>query len=274
MPLALVNGEKQEYISVSNRGLSYGDGVFTTVKITNQSLQLWDFHKDRLVRDCKKLGLTFDLPALECEATKLCADVTNSSVLKIILIRHGNRRGYRPLTTDTVRILQITDFDPYPPEYAQQGVNLTVCRLRLSDTPALAGVKHLNRLEQVLARAEWGDEYQEGLMLDAKGHVIEGTMSNLFIVQNNKLLTPELNRCGVSGVMREHIIANVANAKLDISETKLTLEDLYRADGIFLCNTLIGAWPVARIDQKHCFSSEFMLGYFNKILEIVKRSSQ
>ncbi len=275
MPRTLVNGEAEEHVPASNRGLAYGDGVFTTVKIAAGRPQLWRRHLHRLTRDCAIIGLSFNREALQREADALCeglgaraADSTGEeAVLKVILTRGDGARGYRPPAGNAVRILQLTPFAPYPTEYLERGVSVTVCRLRLSNSPALAGVKHLNRLEQVLARAEWDDEYQEGLMLDAAGHVIEGTMSNLFVVTSDELLTPTLDRCGVAGVMREHLSEKAAESGLDVRETRLKLEDLHRAEGVFVCNALIGAWPVSRISEASCSSDGFIKGRFRRFLE-------
>lgn len=275
----LVNGEPEARVSASNRGLAYGDGVFTTAKISAGRPQLWQRHLRRLTRDCQKIGLSFDREALQRETDAFCeglragaADFAGEeAVLKVILTRGDGARGYRPPAGGAVRILQLTRFTPYPPEYLEQGVAVTVCRLRLSDSPALAGVKHLNRLEQVLARAEWGDEYQEGLMLDADRHVVEGTMSNVFAVTGDALLTPALDRCGVAGVMREHLSEKAAKSGLDVREARLKIEDLHRAEGVFICNALIGAWPVSRVGlrggHESCSSGGFIAGRFRRFLE-------
>ncbi len=266
--MALVNGEKRNTISVSNRGLAYGDGVFTTARVVNRRPQLWEAHRRRLEHDCGKLMLAFDLAALGREVAEACADAPNPAVLKVILTRGDGERGYRPPSGSAVRIVQTTALEPYPREYLRQGVAVTVCHLHLPHAPSIAGVKHLNRLEQVLARAEWDDEYREGLMLDSDGHVIEGTMSNLFIAAADELLTPKLDRCGVAGVMREHIIVNASSAGLSVREVSLTLDDLYQADGLFVCNSIIGAWPVARIGEHDCAAAGFISGRFQDILKL------
>ncbi len=128
--------------------------------------------------------------------------------------------------------------------------------MRLGCNPGLAGVKHLNRLEQVLARAEWDDpSIVEGLMRDADGHVVEGTMSNLFAVLDGVLLTPELSLCGVRGIMREIVLETAARCGLAPVERKIPTEALLRADEVFLTNSLIGVWPVRRFE-----SEEFPVG--------------
>ena len=247
MSATLVNGESPGCVSVSNRGLAYGDGVFTTIKVVDRRLQLWRLHRRRLSRDCEKLSLIVDFDTLEREIATICKRLPPLAVLKIILTRGEGQRGYRPSCNEVVRILQAAPFTPYSDSYRTRGVEVTLCRLRLADTPTLAGAKHLNRIEQVLARCEWNDEYQEGLMLDHRGYVIEGTMSNVFIAEGKELLTPLLDRCGVAGIMREHIIANADGNGFNVHEKKISLDELYAARHVFLCNTLIGAWPVACI---------------------------
>ena len=270
--MTLVNGEERETVSVSNRGLAYGDGVFTTVKVTGRRPQLWERHLRRLTRDCAKLSMAFDPAALEREVETVCAHAcapaAGAMAMKIILTRGAGARGYRPPSATAERIVQIEPWQPPPEEYVRKGVVVTVCRLRLAH--ALAGIKHLNRLEQVLARAEWEDEYPEGLMLDTEGRVIEGTMSNLFVVAGNELRTPMLDRCGVAGVMREHLIENARIAGFSVRETRLELEDLHGADGAFLCNALIGAWPIAGIGERDPGSDAFIAGRFRSILEITE----
>ena len=126
---------------------------------------------------------------------------------------------------------------------------MRICKMRLGQNPALAGLKTLNRLEQVLARAEWSDpDISEGLMLDVKENLVEGTISNLFLVQGERLSTPDLGNCGVSGVMREVVMQQASCLGLSLSEENLTLQDLASADGIFLSNSLIGIWPVREVD--------------------------
>lgn len=137
----------------------------------------------------------------------------------------------------------------YSPAYAEQGVHLFPCTTRLSEQPALAGLKHLNRLEQVLARAEWQDSaYAEGLMRDMTGRVVEGVFSNLFIVKAGELLTPSLERCGVAGVMREELLHRASQAGVKTQITDISMERLLGADEIFVCNSLYGVWPVRQFE--------------------------
>jgi 4-amino-4-deoxychorismate lyase len=129
-----------------------------------------------------------------------------------------------------------------------EGVDVRLCSTRLSRNPALAGIKHLNRLEQVMARSEWSDAFQEGLMLDTSEQVVEGTMSNLFLVRDDALVTPDLSHCGVAGITRARVMERARAWGVSCQEDSVRVEDLWRADGLFLTNTLIGLWPVRSLE--------------------------
>ena len=169
------------------------------------------------------------------------------AVIKIIVTRGVGGRGYRP--PETARPNRIVFRFPWP-EFPQDawnlGVQVRVCSTRLGINPALAGLKTLNRLEQVLARSEWGkSSIAEGLMLDPDGHVIEGTMSNLFVLRDESLITPDLSRCGTAGVMRELIIDTARARDLPVIVAEIDPAELLSADGLFLSNSLIGIWPIS-----------------------------
>ena len=250
--MILVNGQAQEHIAVADRGLHYGDGLFETIAVNGGQPRLWERHWRRLSTACRRLGIPEPDPAmLGDEVRRICAGV-EQGVLKIILTRGEGGRGYRPPQTGrATRIMATYPWPAYPEAYWQQGVAVRVCATRLGRNPALAGMKHLNRLEQVLARNEWQDPHiAEGLMLDDNDHVIAGTMSNLFIVTAHGLVTPVLAACGVTGVMRSVILDLAAELDIAWEVAPLRLEDLDRADEVFLTNALIGIWPVRRIEQR------------------------
>ena len=136
----------------------------------------------------------------------------------------------------------------YPPEFWDAGVKLHLCEIRLSHQPRLAGIKHLNRLENVLARMEWDDaNIADGLLLDAEGWVIEGTMANIFMRMGQRLVTPELSACGVAGLQRERILKHAPSLGLTPEIARFSLPSLLQAEEVFLCNSLIGVWPVCQI---------------------------
>ena len=148
------------------------------------------------------------------------------------------------------------------PAFWQQGIRLRWCQQRLAIQPVLAGLKHSNRLEQVLARREWQQDYQEGLMCDTEGYVVEGTASNLFIYSDGQWLTPALDRCGVAGTMRQQIMAWLAEKGQLVLEQRLTVEQVAEAEHLLVCNAIIGFWPVAELDSEtkalHPLTSEML----------------
>ncbi len=248
----LVNGEPLDCISTRDRGLHYGDGVFETLAVHDGQPHFWARHLHRLAAGCTRLGLPVpDADRLYTESRRLLQD-RDAAVLKIIVTRGSGGRGYRcGGTGEATRILQRHPWPDYPPDCARNGVQVRWCTLRLGSSPPLAGIKHLNRLEQVLARREWDDPgIPEGLLLDGEGHPVEGTMSNLFAVRNTTLLTPDLSQCGVAGIMRSVVMELARGLGLEVSVRPLSRADIRQADELFLTNSLIGIWPVAGLEQR------------------------
>jgi 4-amino-4-deoxychorismate lyase len=246
----MINGERTELLPATDRGLHYGDGLFETIAVVEGRLRLWNAHMERLQRGCEVLGLPLpDLQQLHDEALFLCGTVERT-VLKLVITRGSGGRGYRP--PQDVAPQRILFSYPWPdfPDLSH-GICLRVCQTPLACNPALAGIKHLNRLEQVLARAEWDDPaIHEGLMCDLDGRVKEGTMSNLFWVADGRLFTPDLSRCGVAGVMRAQVMALARDLGIGVSTAEIHPEELAQADEIFLTNSLIGIWPVGCFDGR------------------------
>ena len=249
--LTLVNGEPGEVIPVSDRGLLYGDGIFETITIRHGRPQHWQRHMNRLQAGCRRLGIQpFESSLLAAEADSIITGA-DKGVLKLIVTRGSGGRGYRVAeTTVSTRIMQLHPWPDYPEANAEQGVKIRLCETRLGHNPVLAGIKHLNRLEQVLARQEWmDDDIREGLLMDADGNLIEGTMCNLFIVSDGVLMTPDLSRCGVAGIMRTIILELAEQQGLDARITQISQQALLQADEVFLSNSLIGIWPVIAMGE-------------------------
>jgi 4-amino-4-deoxychorismate lyase len=249
MWMVLVNGECREHVEISDRGFQYGDGLFETIAVNDGQAIFFDRHLDRLKAGCRRLYIPFpDIEVLVFEARTLCQH-SSKAVLKLILTRGSGGRGYRqPDVILATRALSLHPFPDYPDIYKEQGIEARFCNTRLGLNPALAGIKHLNRLEQVLARAEWTDPaIQEGIMLDMNDYVIEGTMSNLFYVKNDALYTASLTLSGVAGVMRGIIMALSAEHNLPVIEHTFTKDELLSADEIFVSNSIIGIWPINKI---------------------------
>lgn len=265
----VVNGAAVDHVSVADRGFQFGDGVFETIRVEAGRPRLWRRHLSRLATGLERLGIEFDgIGALEEEAHALCRQAERA-VLKLIVTRGAGGRGYAPpQSTRPTRVAALHPFPQFPGRHWRDGVAVRWCRTPLATNPALAGIKHLNRLEQVLARREWGDPaVAEGLMLDSDGRVVEGTASNLFLVADGGLRTPALQRCGVAGVMRGLVIELASNAGLVVQEEDLGREDVARADEIFLTNSLIGIWPVVRVEDRRLKSGKVTRQLMKRIAE-------
>ncbi len=244
--MMLVNGQPTETVAAADRGLQYGDGLFETLAVRRGRPELWDRHLHRLAEGCDRLGLPApDTGVLAAEADSLCQGV-DWGVLKILITRGGGGRGYRlPSSPRPTRILSLHPWPTYPSSWGRDGVVARVCRHPLSLNPALAGLKHLNRLDQVLARAEWDDpDVAEGLMVNPLGRVVEGVMSNVFLGRAGVLYTPRLDQAGVAGVMRALVLELAAQLGLTCREVSVSLADLESADEVFVSNSIIGLWPV------------------------------
>lgn len=240
-------------MSVTDRGLAYGDGLFETIRITERQPVLLEYHLDRLMLGCQRLHIPLQRTVIEAELARW-PGMSKEGVVKLVVTRGSGGRGYAPACDlEPLRILQHFPLPVYPAIWFEQGIRVFSCVSRLGFVPVLAGIKHLNRLEQVLARAEWdgSDRFQEGLVCDLNGAPIEGTMSNLFIVQGQQVLTPRLDQCGVAGVMRRWLMERFRAAGLEVMETAITLDGFRVADERFFCNSVFGVWPVARFQDCH-----------------------
>ena len=226
-----------------DRGQAYGDGLFETMRAHRGTLPWWDAHWARLARGGERLGI--DLPdqsQLRARAGELLAD-GGDGVLKLLVIRGGVARGYAP-AADAASQWQL-ERHPLPPPIPG-GLRLQWCRTRLSVQPLLAGIKHCNRLEQVLARAECvAAGADEGLACDTDGNVVSATSANLFVLREGAWLTPPLQRCGVAGTCRAALMA-----PLDAREAMLDIAAVESAQAVFLCNAVRGILPVANLGAR------------------------
>lgn len=246
----LVNGIPAEQIAATDRGLHYGDGLFETIAVRDGRLLLWRRHWRRLVEGCVRLSLPVPNERdMLAEARAVCAGRARA-VVKLLVTRGSGDRGYRlPTVVESNRVVMVAPWPAYPISHAEDGVVVRVCSMRLGRNPRLAGIKHLNRLEQVMARAEWDDPaVVEGLLLDDADHVIEATAANVFLVHGNVLVTPSLRQCGVAGVVRDALLEWAPRFGLVAKVGPVTLADVWKADEVFLTNSVIGVWPVRRVE--------------------------
>ena len=210
---------------------------------------------DRLERGEQRLGFPPENKARLLQETLAVAGEKSPVVVKIILTRGTGGRGYRPPVYPQIsRILSRHECPRYPARWFSAGIRLRICTTRLGRNLRLAGIKHLNRLEQVLARQEWDDpDIPEGLMLDEAGQVIEGTQSNLFLIKGGRLVTPDLSASGVAGVVRELVFEVAAQLGMTIRVAAVKPAELERADALFITNSLFGACPVSALENRHGF---------------------
>jgi 4-amino-4-deoxychorismate lyase len=242
----LVNGQPSQVIAADDRGFQYGDGLFETALLIRRRVRFLDDHLERLFAGCARLGIAApDEETLRKEIAHVTADAERG-VLKIIVTRGAGGRGYRPSATTSTRVVVLHRLVP-----ASQGaLRLRWCDIRLGRNARLAGIKHLNRLEQVLAQAEWReDEIDEGLMLDTEGEVVCATSANVFAVRDGTLITPDLRFCGVHGVMRAQVLKAATKLRLTTSEEPLWPQDLETASEVFITNAVRGIRSVASLDS-------------------------
>lgn len=246
-PTMLVDGQPSELIRADDRGLQYGDGLFETALLVQGCVRFLDDHLRRLFAGCARLGIAApDAATLRSEIAQVTAG-RDRGVLKIIVTRGAGGRGYRPdkMATST-RVVALHPFNPTP----HRALRLRWCDIRLGRNACLAGIKHLNRLEQVLAQSEWQEgEADEGVMLDTEGEVVCATSANLFAVRNGVLVTPDLRFCGVHGVMRGQVLKAAAQLGLTASEAPLWPQDLETASEVFITNAVRGIRSVASLDS-------------------------
>ncbi|MBL4940248.1 MAG: aminodeoxychorismate lyase [Colwellia sp.] len=248
MKFCLVNGIQQNHITIENRGLAYGDGLFTTAKILNGNVQYLTAHIERLLSGCKKLGFT---PPVRNELIKQLNAVAKNhalAVLKVIIIASNGGRGYaRPVDHSHDLIIMVYDYPTSFNELANTGIKLGVSEQQLGLNPMLGGLKHLNRLEQVLLRQELSTRSEDDLLVtNINDEVIEATSANLFFFVDGKLFTPDVSQSGVDGIMRQTILQHYPTTIVKA----VTLAELAKAQEIFLCNCVMGIMPVATFNNK------------------------
>jgi len=245
-------GENQRVIDSGERAFHYGDGLFETIAIRGGGPRLWEYHVDRLVAGCRRLGL--DIPRSTVIRRQLDVALEESDhntdfcTAKIIFTAGPSQRGYgRSMPTPAEIYVGLYPGVPLNRQAYEKGVAAILCETRLAVGSPVAGLKTLNRIEQVLARSEClATGAFEGLTRDADDRVICGTMSNVFIVKNKRLRTPSLERCGVAGTMRRHVIETLGREGEAVDVTDLVESDLAGADEVFITNSQVGVVPLQR----------------------------
>lgn len=249
----LINGrqpaDRSHAIAHDDRGLQYGDGLFEAALLSGGRVRYLEDHLERLAQGCKRLGIVCPERAVLLKDIAVLTAGRGEGILKIIVTRGTGGRGYRATAQDPTRILAVYPA-PEMPSPSDLGIAARWCETRLSRNPALAGIKHLNRLEQVLAQSEWDQpEISEGLMLDTEGELVAATSGNLFLVREGTLCTSDLRYCGIRGVMRGRVIVAALEAGIPVEEQPLWQSDLELAEEVFVTNAIRGIRPVATLEQ-------------------------
>jgi len=238
----LIDNVPASQLDAQDRGLLYGDGLFETILFVDGKAPLWLRHMQRLARGCERLRLSMpEADTLARECALLCA-ARSRAVVRITLTRGVGDRGYAPPhVPHERRIVAAFVAKELPRDWYSHGITVGFCTTRFAAQPLLAGIKHLNRLEQVLARAEWNDSATaEGLMFDMHDHVVSATAANLFAVVDGVLTTPSVDQCGVAGVARAEVLARYPDCTIG----SLDAAQLAVADEVFLTSSVRGILPV------------------------------
>lgn len=248
----LIDGEPSWEIPVTDRAVAYGDGLFETLLVRQGTPLFWKQHLHRMQAGCRRLDLPTPEPGLLAGEVRRLLHLHRDCVIKILLTRGSGGRGYRcPEPAQSRRILSAHPCPQSAARWQSQGLSLRVCTTPLAIGSPLAGIKHLNRLEQILARQEWAEEcWDEGVMCDAEGWVVEGTMSNLYWFRGGELCTPLLDRCGIEGVMRGVLLELASAAGIPVRVGRYTLEHLREADEIFVSNSVLLMAPAVRLEER------------------------
>lgn len=221
------------------------------MRVRRRAIRFLDYHLERLGDGCRRLAIPApNTPRLRNELARIAAR-RPEAVLKLIVTRGIGARGYRPSGRErSTRVISIHPLSRRSVQAAKGPVHVRMCAMRLGVNETLGGLKTLNRLESVLARAEWSDaRVWEGLMRDTDDNIVCGTMSNLFLRRGSSLTTPKLDRCGVAGVMRRWVLEQAHGLQLRASESRVRWEDLNTADEAFMTNAVVGIVPLAVVQH-------------------------
>jgi 4-amino-4-deoxychorismate lyase len=245
-----IDGVAGSSVPVDDRGLHYGDGLFESILVRAGQPRFLEAHLVRLTLGLARLGIVFDaLEALRADVARAAAQAPPLAVVKVIVTRgSAPRRGYAPQQGVAARRI-VTLWRAIPAASLASGVALGIAHSRAATSSALAGLKHLNRLENVLAAAEIVEGEFDVIMVDLAHRVISGSSCNLFVVNAGRLATPHVDTAGVAGVMRGIVLREAPRLGIGCELRDLTLEDVTNADEVFVTNARVGVVPVSRVGE-------------------------
>ena len=248
------NGELAEQIDISDRGFQFSDGFFETILLAEGKAPLIAEHKARIKQSAQRLRINVDDGLIDSTVSLAIDSVKNAqAILKIIVTRGSGGQGYKGSMVTQANIAGVLrDYSPLPVTALKSGVEVMCCEYVLPSNPVLAGMKLLGSMNYVMASFELSESNAfEGLLCDDEGFYVEGTRTNLWLVKGNRIITPDLSRCGVAGVMRRYILdyaRSLENIEWDFRRVDETL--LMTCDEIFLTNAVFGVIPVCAILNK------------------------
>ena len=278
--VSLINGKFLKTVSVLDRGLSYGHGLFETMswrhlrELDSFGVEFWNRHLKRL--SASSLKMKIKMPSKEIlnnykdKIIKKSINLGfNEGVLKIIITRGVGGRGYK-YEKDIEPTIIFLSFPKVriDESFFKKGVNLRFCKSPIFVNHQLSGIKHLNRIDSVMARSEWQNkEFFDGVLLDDSKNIIDGTMTNIFFSKNNILYTPDLKKSGINGIMRQVVIEKSKIFFNSVHEIQINKKNLKLYDEMFITNSIIKILPVKKLEKKEFSISQSTRNLINHFSE-------
>ncbi len=231
----------------------FGHGVFETMRVFKWDIPLLCYHLRRIHEHSKKIHIQTNSRSLRERIDNFVSRIrqafSGSGILRLIVMSTGSLGGYRiDKTCEPTYIISYRSLPVEPVAMPLNGIKMRVCDYRLPLNPVLSGMKHLNRLDQILARAEWDDQFDDGIMLDQNELVVETTFGNIFFLSSSGWGTPLINQCGVEGVMRSLLIKKIMPALSEsVDIRKVELYEIKKCSEWFVCNAVRGIMPVSSL---------------------------
>lgn len=253
-----LNGEiipaGQACVSIYDRGLFYGDGLFETVRIYKGLPFLIENHLQRLIRGAVALGISFpgkkdDLMMAVMQTLE--ANRLREGVIRLTLTRGSSVRGLWPEKPgEPTLIITAESSVPYTDKQYKKGFRAALISFPLNEYSPLSGIKTLNYLEYIIGRREsLRRGFDEGIFLNQKRYLAEGTVSNLFLVKGKKLYTPPVEAGILPGITRAMVI-KIAKKSFDVSEQNISPLFIKEAEEAFFTNSLMEIMPLVEIEEK------------------------
>lgn len=252
--ISRVNGRDCQQLSLFDRGFQFGDSLFETARFYQGQCPLWSLHIDRLRKGCDRLDIDFPIEIVNSEYQYLCETLVSlkktDAIVKLQLSRGESLRGYGAAKGCSNLVSLAFDADPFSADFSAQkgnavsGLNLEISSVRLAQQPLLAGIKHGNRLEQVMARRRLNPGFDDALLMDTQSYIVEAISSNVFFYYNDCWYTPALTQAGVAGIVREVLLKNKA---VIVADFDVTADTLFNSESVYLANSVQGILPVSRL---------------------------